>query len=216
VVLLHGLASSFEHNWREPGWVDLLTESGREVVPLDLPAHGKGPHATDPSAYADVPGMVAARLPPYVDAVGFSLGGLTLLALAAREPERFRRLAVLGVGDPGRSGPPSSRDLGEVFDGTVQPEGGPAQLFLRLAEAAGNDRAALAAFVRREPPPAPDLSAIAAPVLVVVGEKDFVGPADGLVAALPNARKVVLRGTDHFATTSDYRCIDAVLTFLEE
>jgi len=103
-----------------------------------------------------------------------------------------------------------------VFDGTVTPDGGPAQLFLRLAQAAGNDLPALAAFVRRDPLPAPDLSAITVPVLVVVGEKDFVGTADGLVAALPDARKVVLRGTDHFTTTSDYRCIDAVLTFLDD
>ena len=37
VILVHGLASSFEHGWRETGWVDLLRDGGREVIPLDRP-----------------------------------------------------------------------------------------------------------------------------------------------------------------------------------
>ncbi len=104
-MLLHGLASSFEHNWREPGWVDLLTEAGRDVLEIDLPGHGPGPHETVPEAYADVPGVVARHIAErapdarQLDAVGFSTGGHTLLAIAAAAPERFRRLAVLGVGD---------------------------------------------------------------------------------------------------------------------
>jgi pimeloyl-ACP methyl ester carboxylesterase len=226
VVLLHGLASSFDHNWREPGWVDLLTESGRDVLALDLPGHGIGPHETDPAAYANVPAQVANRIDraagpgAQVDAVGFSLGGQTLLAIAAAQPEQFRRLAILGVGDAviAPSSVPRSLDLAEVFVSAQEPEPGVGQLFWRLARSAGNDPVALAAFVQR-PPYAFDASGLAritCPVLVVIGDEDFGGPADGLVAALPQARSVVLRGTDHFTTTSDYRCMDAVLSFLDE
>jgi hypothetical protein len=51
-------------------------------------------------------------------------------------------------------------------------------------------------------------------VLVVLGDKDFVGPADELVEALPNVRFVPLRGCDHFGTPKDFRFIDAALSFL--
>jgi pimeloyl-ACP methyl ester carboxylesterase len=225
VVLLHGFASSFEHNWREPGWFDLLTEAGRDVVDIDLPGHGRGPHATDPAAYSDVPGEVARRVfaatPGPVDGVGFSMGGHTLLAIAAEHPERFRRLAILGVGESALQPPTGAAEshvLADAFAAGSEPKPGMARLFWRLAHSAGNDPAALAAFLRR-PPRGLDATAlghIACPVLVVIGDRDNGGPADGLVAALPAARLVTLQGTDHFATTSDYRCMDAVLNFLEE
>jgi len=51
-------------------------------------------------------------------------------------------------------------------------------------------------------------------VLVVLGDQDPAGPGDGLVAALPGARLVTLRGVDHFGTPSDVRCMQAVLDFL--
>ena len=62
--------------------------------------------------------------------------------------------------------------------------------------------------------PLADLAAIDAPVLVVLGDRDFAGPADRLLAALPDARLVTLRGVDHFGTPSDYGCIEAVTGFL--
>ena len=49
---------------------------------------------------------------------------------------------------------------------------------------------------------------------VVIGEKDFVAPADELVAALPDAKLVTLPVVDHVATLKDYRSIDAALRFL--
>jgi pimeloyl-ACP methyl ester carboxylesterase len=236
VVLLHGLASSFDHNWREPGWVDLLTEAGRDVLAINLPGHGPGPHATVPDAYPDVPAEVTRRLDAAApaalafDAVGFSLGGRTLLAVAAAQPQRFRRLAILGVGDDavgpaagvGAGGVgsasfiPHSAELAAVFASGEEPAAGPGRLFWRLAQAAGNDPAVLAAFLSRAVgavDPA-GLARIECPVLVVIGERDRA--ADGLVAALPHARLVVLRGVDHFATTSDYRCVQAVLSFLDQ
>ncbi len=115
MLLVHGFASSFERNWREPGWVDLLAESGREVIGVDLPGHGTGR------------GDGAGR--------------------------------------------------GEAVD--------PAS----LAE-------------------------VTCPVLVVLGDRDFAGPAGPLLDALADARLVEIRGLDHFATPKDFRFVDAALDFL--
>ena len=60
------------------------------------------------------------------------------------------------------------------------------------------------------------LSALRLPILVVLGERDFAGPADRLMTALPDARLVSLPGVDHFATPADFGAIDAVVRFLDE
>ena len=52
------------------------------------------------------------------------------------------------------------------------------------------------------------------PVLVVIGDKDFAGPGEPLVEALPKGDLVTLRNVDHFATPKDFGCIDASLDFL--
>ena len=48
VVLVHGLASSFEHGWRTPGWIDLLADAERTVIPVDILGHGTAAAPHDP------------------------------------------------------------------------------------------------------------------------------------------------------------------------
>jgi len=48
VLLVHGFASSAEHNWRHPGWLDLLADCGRETIAVDLPGHGTAAKPTWP------------------------------------------------------------------------------------------------------------------------------------------------------------------------
>src|SRR5215207_954539 len=100
VALVHGLGSSFEHGWRSAGWIDLLADAQREVIAVDILGHGKADAPHDPFAYAHLEQSVAAALPDEtIDAIGFSLGSMMLLRLAAARPERFGRLVVIGVGD---------------------------------------------------------------------------------------------------------------------
>jgi pimeloyl-ACP methyl ester carboxylesterase len=219
VLLVHGFASSFERNWREPGWVDLLQEDGHQVIGLDLLGHGEEEKPHDPAAYAGLEQYVVKALPAtgVVDAIGFSLGAQLLLRVASAEPDRFGRLVVGGVGASlFRGGDPEAAARAIQSGGTSEGDPAVAQAFATFARAPGNDAAALAACMRRPSTPLDpaDLAKIDRPVLVVLGDRDFAGPADPLLEALPNATFVPLRGCDHFGTPKDFRFIDAALEFL--
>ncbi|MFM7081585.1 MAG: alpha/beta fold hydrolase, partial [Actinomycetota bacterium] len=66
---------------------------------------------------------------------------------------------------------------------------------------------------REEPMTHEHLARISNRVLVVLGDNDFSAPADKLVAALPNATLLSLKGIDHFRTPESFEFIDAVLEF---
>jgi pimeloyl-ACP methyl ester carboxylesterase len=219
VLLVHGFASSFERNWREPGWVDLLQESGRQVIGVDLLGHGTAERPHDPAAYSDLEECVRRALPAdgAVDAVGFSLGGQLLLAVAAAMPERFGRIVVGGVGANLFASSDSDAVALAIETGEPDPENGLARAFTQFAAGSGNDPLALAACLRRPSRrvTAADLATLRRPVLVVLGDRDFAGPPDPLMAALPEGRLTVLPGADHFGTPKDFRFIDAALEFLE-
>jgi len=219
VVLVHGFASSFERNWRETGWADLLRDEGRSVIGVDLLGHGSAAKPHDPAAYVGLEQSIAAAMPAagQADAVGFSMGARLLLRLAAASPGRFRRIVLGGIGDGvfDRTDPePVAR---AVETGQAAPDAGPSAAALaHFAATPGNDPAALAACLRgqRTPLTEADVAAIDVPVLVVLGERDFAGPAEKLVATLPDARLLVLPRTDHFGTPKDFRFVQAALDFV--
>jgi pimeloyl-ACP methyl ester carboxylesterase len=219
VVLVHGFASSFELNWQETGWVDLLRDEGRSVIGVDLLGHGAAAKPHEPAAYGSLEQSIADAMPAagQADAVGFSMGAQLLLRLAAASPGRFRRIVLGGIGDGvfARTDPePVAR---AVETGRAAPDAGPSAAALaHFAATPGNDPAALAACLRsrRSPLTEADVAAIDVPVLVVLGERDFAGPADKLVAALPDARLLVLPRTDHFGTPKDFRFVQAALDFV--
>jgi pimeloyl-ACP methyl ester carboxylesterase len=221
VLLIHGFASSFERNWREPGWVDVLADEGRTVIGVDLLGHGEAEKPTDPEAYRNLEQCVIDVLPAEgrVDAIGFSMGGHLLLRVASMMPGRFRKVVVGGVGDSmfeERTGDEAARavESGAPSEGDHASAGA----FARFAQAPGNVPAALAACMRRphEPMSEAQLAAVDMPVLIVLGDKDFAGPAERLLAAMPDARLMSLAGADHFGTPQDFRFIDAAVRFLSD
>ena len=216
VVLVHGMASSFDLNWRRTGLADLLADAGREVLAVDLLGHGSAPAPHEPEAYADLTARVVEVLPDEpVDAVGFSLGAHVLLEAARDDPGRFGRLVLAGVGDT-LLGPQDREPLALALEAGDAAAPGILGLFVRLAEGSGTDPLALAALLRRPTVPLTDedLARVTCPVLLVLGQRDHAWPADQLVAALPDARLKALKGVDHFATPTDFGFLDATLGFL--
>lgn len=216
VALLHGFATSSARTWGDNGWLDLLADVGRRPLPIDLLGHGTADKPHDPAAYERLEALVAEQLPDEpVDGIGFSLGARVLLTLATEQPERFERLVLTGVGAN-----LLRRDPSDLVLQAIRGEGDPAnpmvQYFAGLAAQPGVDREALAACISS---PRPELTAerlarVQLPVLVVIGDRDFAGPGEPLVEALPDARLVTLRNVDHFATPKDFGCLDAALDFL--
>lgn len=216
VLLVHGFATSASRTWGDNGWLDLLADAGRSTIAPDLPGHGSAPRPHDPAAYADVAGTIAACLPDEpVDAIGFSYGARTLLSIASADPGRFSHLVVAGVGaNLFRS--EDAEPLARAIERETVPDHPQGAYFHQLARADGNDPVALAAFLRAPGPPisAEALARVSCPVLVVLGDRDFAGPADPLVDALPHARLVTLPNTDHFATPKNFAFLDAALEFV--
>lgn len=219
VVLVHGWGGSFESTWRSSGLVDLLTDSGREVIGVDLLGHGSAPRPHDPNDYSDLTARILDTIGDRpVDAVGFSLGAMTLLRTAIEQPSTFGKLVLAGIGknviEP-RDEVAHER-LVAALEGRGDPDDNIGRLFVQYADSPGNDRVALTAIMKRPSQPFdPDqFRRVSAETLVVIGDKDFAGPGDPLAAALPNARLVTLRNCDHFATTENFGFFDAVLDFL--
>ena len=219
IVLVHGWGGSFQATWQNNGFAELLKDAGRDVIGVDLLGHGTAPKPHDPAAYADLTSRVADALPnDPVDAIGFSLGAITLLRLAMAQPERFNRLVLAGVGtslfdtDDTRT-----RQIIAALEGPGDPDDNLSRMFLQYAKQTGNDVLALIAVLKRPSSPLrPEmLATVTCSTLVVIGDRDFAGPGEPLVEALPNATLRTLPNVDHFATPEAFGFIDSALHFVD-
>jgi pimeloyl-ACP methyl ester carboxylesterase len=216
VLLLHGFATSAQRTWGDNGWIDLLRDVGREVLAVDLLGHGEAAKPHDPAAYEQLESLVAEQLPGEpVDAIGVSMGARVLLTLAAEDVSRFNRLVVAGVGANLVRTDRDDTIVRAIAEGPAD-DNPAAQYFAGLARQPGNDPEALVACMRSPRPRLDDgrLAKVTCPVLVVLGDKDFAGPADPLLEALPDATFAPLPGVDHFATPKDFRFLDAALEYI--
>lgn len=219
IALVHGIGGSADGTWRHNGWFDLIEDAGRKAIGIDLLGHGAADKPTDPAAYATMHRVVLDELPSGpVDAIGFSLGARVLLEAAIEQPDRFARIVVCGVG---RNLFERDHERHAQIVAAIRGEGDSTDPFTRYFADLANDettsRDALQALVQAptQPLTAECLTAVTMPVLVVLGDSDFAGPATPLVDALPNATFNELRNTDHFATPRSMACIDAALSFLD-
>jgi pimeloyl-ACP methyl ester carboxylesterase len=220
VVLVHGWGGSFATTWQASGFTHLLADAQREVIGVDLLGHGNAPKPHDPDAYADLTARVLDAMPATpVDAIGFSLGAITLLRIALEHPDRFAHLVLAGIGgtlfDDDTSG---TERIIAALEGRGDPDDNIGRMFTNYANQPGNDLVALTAVMKRARGPrfTPEaLAAVTCHTLVVIGDKDFAGPGEPLASAIPRGQLVTLRNVDHFATPESFGFIDAALEFID-
>lgn len=218
ILFLHGLVTSSQRTWGDNGWFDLVREANRELLAVDLPGHGTQYHPSgdfDGNILNAVESQITHDL---VDAITFSLGARIVLALAVRHPSRFRKIVVSGVGDS-LFFPDHERGhrIFQAIAGEPVTDDPESQYFAQLADSPDVNRRLISQYMSKQNTilTANQLNGISTPVLVVLGENDFSGPATELLDALPNAELVTLKGVDHFATPKNFKFIDNALAFLD-
>jgi pimeloyl-ACP methyl ester carboxylesterase len=102
VVLIHGLHSSADINWRLTGIFADLAQDHR-VIALDLPGHGRSDRPEKDEAYGlqlvrDVILLLDHLKIEKAHIVGYSLGGMVALKLVAQHPDRVLSATIGGMG----------------------------------------------------------------------------------------------------------------------
>ncbi len=102
VVLIHGLHSSTEMNWRNPGIIKVLAQNYR-VICLDLPGHGESDKPESRDAYGlqmvhDVARILEHLKVQKAHIVGYSLGGMVALKFAAVHSDTTLSVTLCGMG----------------------------------------------------------------------------------------------------------------------
>jgi len=226
VLLVHGFASNREEAWKRTGWYAAFERRGQRVIALDLRGHGASGKPHEAALYSreallgDLTGLLDHLGIGRTDVVGYSMGARLSLGLAMSAPERIANLVLGGVG--GRLLMPTPRDdrmaqAMEADDPATIAE--PLlQSFRQFADEQGEDRLALAAFVRAPSREfdADELFAVRCPTLVVAGSRDgLAGDPQALADAIPGAKAVTLQGCDHFNAIPHAMLKATVFDFLD-
>lgn len=209
VVLIHGFTANGDMNWRIPGVVNLLAKRYR-VITLDNRGHGKSDKPTSVEDYG--PKMVddVIRLIDHLKIdkahfVGYSMGGMITVKLAATAPERMLSAVVGGMGWIEQGPALPDRDDEQAASGDrrrqVSPELGAC---LRAFPALG---------VTRE-----QLQAIKTPMVVIVGSKDDLLPrrVAPMREARPDIEVVEIDGANHLTCIFRPEFAKAISDFLDK
>ncbi len=227
LLLIHGFASTLDRNWVGTGWMEAIAGAGWRAVAYDQRGHGDSEKRYQPADYA--PDRLVADALAVLDAasaeravvMGYSMGARVALEVAITYPARMLALVLSGMGEGFRDfggGRGDRETVARALEADDPSAFSAAARFYRsFADQTRQDRRALAACWRRssrvvEPR---DLAAIAAPTLVVVGDRDLVaGDAEPLARSIPGARLVRLAGKDHMNAVGAREHRRAVLDFL--
>ncbi|MFE0749016.1 3-oxoadipate enol-lactonase [Gordonia sp. NPDC058843] len=216
-------------------------ESRFRVVRYDTRGHGESPVPQGPYTIDELADDVIALLDRFdierAHLVGLSLGGMTMMRVAARNPERVDRLALLctaaylapAQGWTVRAALVRADGTSAVAAAVVQRWFTPAYL-----DANTEARQAYEAMVAATPAEGyaacceaiaamdqrPDLSSIAATTLAIAGADDPATPPDllrDIVTAVPHGRLLVVPGAAHLANAEQADIITpALIEHLEQ
>jgi pimeloyl-ACP methyl ester carboxylesterase len=227
IVLVHGFASNAAVNWVYPGWIATLTKAGRRVLALDNRGHGASTKLYQPAAYRtdlmaeDVRALLDHLDLPTADVMGYSMGARIAAFLTVAHPTRVRSAVLGGLGIHLVQGAGLPAAIAEAMEAPTLADVHDAfgRMFRAFAEQTKSDLKALAACIRgsRQTLTREQLAAIRAPVLVAVGNKDFVaGSPHELAALIPGAQALEIPGRDHMLAVGDRVFKEGVLTFLAQ
>jgi pimeloyl-ACP methyl ester carboxylesterase len=203
LVLLHGGLHTIDLSFG--ALIPLLAASHR-VIAVELQGHGRTAdidrEPTYPDLAADVIGLLDHLGVERADVFGFSLGGLVAVELGLRHPNRVGRLVLAAaqyrpdgyhdLSDPASVRMPTPAEFAEME-----------QEYRRVAPVPDHWEAFAAKLngvVHTAPGwSADDMRRIAAPVLLVIGDTDFVRieHAAEMLELIPDAQLAVLPKTRH-------------------
>lgn len=185
VILIHGLTSSADLNWRLPGIVKSLAET-HQVIALDVRGHGWSDKPEAEAEYGvqmveDVVRLMDHLKIPKAKVAGYSMGGMIAMKLMVAHPDRVHSVALCGMG--------------------WMKQGGPLQSFwsnLRVREQDGplafcaKSFGALAVTEK-------EVKAIKTPVAIIIGDSDPVKGlyVDPLLKVRPDWPVTVIDGAGH-------------------
>jgi len=225
VVLVHGFASTAEHNWGGTGWIEALSANYRVIAP-DVRGHGRSdkPRVAEAYGYASM-GADVTRLMDHLGVerailMGYSMGASIAIELMLSHPERFRAIVLGGIAYDDGLEDKADRDAISQAYRAIDPaaiKSPIAKAYRRFAESMPNDLKALAALIDAERTPFDPsrLAAVRLPVLIVGGANDnAIGDPQPLATMIPGARLVMLEGRDHLTAPADRRFKEVVLEFL--
>lgn len=237
LILLHGGVGAVEMF----GEVLPLLVEGRQVIGVDLQAHGRTADIDRPMTFEAMADDVAALIEHLglerADVMGYSLGGGVALQTAIRHPEVVRKLVLVST--------PFKRDgwYPEVLAGMEQmgPEAAEPmkqtpmyQLYSRIAPKPEDWPVLLTKLgdlLRRDYDWSEEVAAIETPTMIVVGDADSVSTAHAVQffellgggkrdagwdgSGMSDARLAVLPGTTHYDIFYSPTLASTVAPFLD-
>ncbi len=238
LVLLHGGIGAIEMFGEVLPWLS----RGRQVIGVDLQAHGRTADIDRPLSFESMAEDIAALIGPLrfeqADVMGYSLGGGVALRTVIQHPEKVRKVVLVST--------PCKRDgwYPEVLAGMAQmgPQAAEVmkqspmyQLYARIAPRPEDWLGLLTKtgdLLRQDYDWSAEVAKIKAPALLVAGDADSVRTAhlveffellgggkndagwDG-AGVVSNARLAILPGMTHYNIFSSPALAAAVIPFLD-
>jgi pimeloyl-ACP methyl ester carboxylesterase len=200
LVLLHGGLLTNENSYGPalPAWAER-----HRVIAVELQAHGRTADTERPMTFEAMAADVVALLDhlgiEHADVYGFSLGGLTAYALLVGHPGRVRRAVVAAAdfrndrgGEVDEDRLPTEDDFQSMRDGYAAVAPDPDHFEAAAAKTGGLVHS-FTGWTDDE------LRAIDVPVLVLIGDTDFILVPNAVEAVelLPQGQLAVLPDTKH-------------------
>ena len=207
LLLIHGFGSCIDHSW---GSIAPELAKSYRVIAVNQRGHG---HSTNPSgkfthaqSAEDIRALLDTLNVKNVRAIGYSSGGMTLLHLATRYPDRVSKLVLVGA--TSHFGEQARRIMRSVAS-----EGLPAPVREQFLKCAARGPAQADELARQFGAfkdshtdvnfKASDLAKITAETLVVHGDRDEFFPVSipvEMYRAIPRSQLWIVPGGDHSPT----------------